>query len=52
VPQAELVVFDDSGYFPFIEQQDAFLRVVRRWLAGLVVARCSQRSVPVRPAVP
>lgn len=32
---AELVVFEDSGHFPFIEQNEALLRVVRRWLVSL-----------------
>lgn len=35
LPAAQLVVFEDSGHFPFIEEQEAFLRVVRRWLASL-----------------
>ena len=35
LPTAELVVFEDSGHFPFIEENDAFLRVVRRWLTTL-----------------
>jgi proline iminopeptidase len=30
---SELVVFEHSGHFPFIEEQDAFLRTVRTWLA-------------------
>jgi proline iminopeptidase len=35
VPGAELVVFEDSGHFPFIEEDDAFMRVVRRFLGSL-----------------
>ena len=35
VPGAELVVFEDSGHFPFIEENEAFLRVVRRFLGSL-----------------
>ena len=35
VPGAELVVFERSGHFPFIEENDAFLRVVRRFLRSL-----------------
>lgn len=35
VPHAELVVFEDSGHFPFVEENALFLRVVRRWLAAL-----------------
>lgn len=29
---SELVVFDESGHFPFIEEHDAFLAAVRGWL--------------------
>lgn len=35
LPAAELVVFEESGHFPFIEENNAFLRVVRRWIASL-----------------
>ncbi len=29
----ELVIFENSGHYPFIEEQDRFLTVVRDWLA-------------------
>lgn len=29
----ELVIFEDSGHYPFIEEQGRFLTVVREWLA-------------------
>ncbi len=32
---SELHIFEQSGHFPFIEEQDAFLAVVTRWLARL-----------------
>lgn len=32
IPGAELVVFDRSGHFPFIEERDRFLEVVRSFL--------------------
>ncbi len=32
IPSAELAVFDRSGHFPFIEERDRFLGVVRRFL--------------------
>ena len=32
---SELVIFEQSGHFPFIEEQTAFLRVVRTWLSDL-----------------
>ncbi len=35
IPNSELVVFENSGHFPFIEEQDAFLSTVRNWLTGL-----------------
>lgn len=33
IPDAELVVFEESGHFPFIEEQDRFVSVVRAWAA-------------------
>ncbi len=35
IPGAQSVVFEESGHFPFIEEQDQFVRVVRAWLARL-----------------
>ena len=35
IRDAELVVFEDSGHLPFIEENDAFLRIVRRFLGSL-----------------
>ena len=32
---SKLVVFEDSGHFPFIEEQAGFLSVVAEWLAAL-----------------
>ena len=34
IPGAELVVFDRSGHFPFIEERDRFLEVIRSFLGG------------------
>lgn len=31
--QGDLVIFENSGHYPFIEEQDRFLTVVREWLA-------------------
>jgi proline iminopeptidase len=36
IPNSELVVFENSGHFPFIEEQDAFLSTVRNWLTHLI----------------
>jgi proline iminopeptidase len=33
IPDAELVVFERSGHFAFVEEQDAYLAAVRRFLA-------------------
>ncbi len=33
IPNAELVVFEGSGHFPFIEEPDRFVGVVRGWLS-------------------
>lgn len=35
LPRSELVVFEDSGHFPFIEETDHFTEVVAGWLARL-----------------
>jgi proline iminopeptidase len=32
IPGAELVVFERSGHFPFVEEPDEFFRSVRAWL--------------------
>ena len=33
IPGSELVVFERSGHYPFIEEQPAFLTALRSWLA-------------------
>ncbi len=33
LPRGELVIFEKSGHYPFIEEQGRFLAVVREWLA-------------------
>jgi len=33
MPGSELVVFEESGHFPFIEEQERFVSVVGDWLA-------------------
>jgi proline iminopeptidase len=35
IPGAKHIVFEESGHFPFIEEQHAFLGAVRAWLTGL-----------------
>ena len=35
IPGSELVVFERSGHYPFIEEQPAFLSAVRSWVARL-----------------
>ena len=32
IPDAKLVVFERSGHFPFVEEQEAYLRAIRRFL--------------------
>jgi proline iminopeptidase len=34
IPGAEVVVFEESGHFPWIEEPDRFFAVVRDWLAA------------------
>jgi proline iminopeptidase len=35
LPDSELVVFEESGHFPFFEEPERFVEVVRRYLDGL-----------------
>lgn len=35
IPNAKLVVFEDSGHFPFIEENKGFLTTVHNWLQSL-----------------
>jgi len=34
VPQAEFIMFEKSGHFPFIEEHGKFIQVVSRFLTG------------------
>jgi len=36
IPGARLVIFEESGHYPFIEQRDAFLATLRGWMEDLV----------------
>ena len=36
IPHSELVIFEESGHFPFIEEQQTFLNTVEEWLARLL----------------
>jgi len=33
IPDAQLAIFEQSGHYPFIEEQDAFFAVLKDWLA-------------------
>ncbi len=33
IPSSQLVIFEHSGHFPFIEENDKFMQVMRGWLA-------------------
>ena len=35
LPNSELVIFEESGHFPFIEEQAKFLSIVGEWIARL-----------------
>jgi len=35
IPNSKLVIFEDSGHFPFIEEPDKFVATVREWVNGL-----------------
>ena len=32
---SQLVIFEDSGHFPFIEERDKFVATVREWVNNL-----------------
>ena len=35
LPQSQLVVFEESGHFPYIEENEHFVKTVSDWLATL-----------------
>jgi len=35
LPNAKLVIFEESGHFPFIEEHDKFVHAIRDWLNSL-----------------
>ena len=35
LPNSELVIFEESGHFPFIEEQAKFLSIVGEWIGRL-----------------
>jgi proline iminopeptidase len=35
LPNSKLVIFEESGHFPFIEERDKFLTTVREWVNNL-----------------
>jgi len=35
LPNSELVIFEESGHWPFIEEPDKFMTVVRKWIGSL-----------------
>lgn len=49
LPQASLVVFEESGHFPFVEEPDAFLTTVAVWLDSLAMPGATWRlpGVPI-----
>lgn len=44
VPSAEVVVFENSGHFPWLDEPAAFYRVVRQWLAHHTWISADHRS--------
>lgn len=46
---AELVIFEHSGHFPFAEEPDAFFAAVRGWLARHPIVVNAQHSPPPSP---
>lgn len=37
LPNAQFVEFQHSGHFPFVEEEERFMQVMREWLAGVGV---------------
>ncbi|HEY6406840.1 MAG TPA: alpha/beta fold hydrolase [Ktedonobacteraceae bacterium] len=35
LPNSQLAIFEQSGHFPFIEEQDLFVKTVRDWISSL-----------------
>jgi proline iminopeptidase len=35
LPNSKLVIFEESGHFPFIEEYDKFVTTVRDWIRNL-----------------
>jgi len=35
LPNSKLIIFEDSGHFPFIEEPDKFVTTVREWINSL-----------------
>ncbi len=35
IPGSELVIFENSGHMPFIEEQEAFLKLIKEWVNKL-----------------
>ena len=35
LPNAKLVIFEESGHFPFIEEHDKFVKTVSEWISSL-----------------
>jgi proline iminopeptidase len=35
LPESELVIFEESGHFPFIEEQAKFLKIIGDWVHRL-----------------
>lgn len=35
IPNSQMVIFEDSGHFPFIEEQEKFVATVREWINSL-----------------
>ncbi len=44
IPNAEHVVFKESGHWPFVEETDRYLAVVREWLERVGRRRCGART--------
>jgi pimeloyl-ACP methyl ester carboxylesterase len=48
IPAAQLVVLEDSGHFPTLEQPDEATRAVRAWLSSVVRNSSAKNQLPGR----
>jgi proline iminopeptidase len=53
IPNAEMIVFERSGHYPFVEEAEAFRGAVRSWLSagGSATRACRSAAAPLPAAM-